>query len=129
MPPSPEGGASPHWSAAGNGRAPRPPWRSPDRPTEYSARRPEQRQLQVSVPSLCPPRHHFADARQFLGVELFVFQQIEHQQFRRITEKSAHQVSYGVPAGFVPSHHRLVYKSARIVPLGVAQIALIFQDA
>src|SRR5437870_13469346 len=73
-------------------------------------------------------RNQFPDSMQFLGAQVLIFEQIQDEQFRGIAEKTAHQVTDGVPSGLIPAHHRGVAERASLVRPGVPQVALLFQN-
>ena len=75
------------------------------------------------------PGQQRAYAAQFLAAQFLIFQKIEHQQLRRITEEAAHQLPYGGAAGLVTVHQRAIDEGAAFLGFGVAEESLFLQNS
>jgi hypothetical protein len=61
--------------------------------------------------------------------EIAVIEQIEDQQFGRIREESADQMTQGIPAGLLAPDYSPIDKGATFPGLGMPYVTLLFEDA
>src|SRR5271154_1960198 len=65
--------------------------------------------------------------REFGGADVFLFQQIQREQFRRVAKKPADDMPHGAAACLFSAYQRVIDKSAS--SLGVPEVAFFLQDS